>query len=122
LRKERGEKLEPIALAREIVNILEDKFAEEIIVLDLRGLSDFTDSFVIATASSERLLDNLSAVVKEDIKKVHNYNAVVEGSGQTGWIILDYGYVVVHLLSSELREYYKLETLWHDAKVVLSVQ
>lgn len=68
------------------------------------------------------MLDSLSAVVKEEIKAQHGYNAIVEGSGQTGWIILDYGYVVVHLLSTDLREYYDLETLWQAAKVVLSVQ
>jgi len=90
--------------------------------LDLKGLSDFTDCFVIATASSERLLDSLSSIVKEEIKKSHGYNAVVEGSGQTGWVILDFGYVVVHLLSEELRGYYDLESLWNQAKVVLSVQ
>jgi len=85
-------------------------------------LSDYTDCFVIANASSERLLDSLSAVVKEDIKILHGYNPTIEGNGRTGWIILDYGYVVVHLLTSELREYYKLDSLWEDAKVVLSLQ
>jgi ribosome-associated protein len=91
-------------------------------LIDLRGLSDFTDFFVIATGSSERLLDSLAITVKEEIKKAHGNNAVVEGSGQTGWVILDYGYVVVHLFSTELRAYYELETLWQDGKIVLSVQ
>lgn len=91
-------------------------------MLDLKGISDFTDCFVIATAGSERLLDSLSTVVREKIKSLHTYNAITEGSGQTGWKILDYHYVVVHLLSEELREYYDLENLWHAAKVVLSVQ
>ncbi len=91
-------------------------------LLDLRGLSDFTDYFVIATGSSDRLLDSLISVVKEEIKKERGYNAIVEGSGQTGWVILDFGYVVVHLFSEALREYYDLENLWQDAKIVLSVQ
>lgn len=91
-------------------------------LLDLKGISDFTDSFVIATGSSERLLDSLATFVKEEVKKVHGYNASIEGSGQTGWVILDFGYVVVHLFSAELREYYDLEDLWQNAKIVLSVQ
>jgi ribosome-associated protein len=91
-------------------------------LLDLRGLSDFTDFFVIATASSDRLLDSLSTFIKEEIKKQHGYNASVEGSGQTGWVILDFGYVVVHLFSAALREFYDLENLWQNAKIVLSVQ
>ncbi len=101
---------------------MEENFAENILLLDLKGISDFTDCFVIATASSERLLDSLSATLKEKVKALHGYNGIVEGSGQTGWVIVDYGYVVVHLLSAELREYYNLETLWHTAKVVLRVQ
>lgn len=120
--RKRGVLLEPIVLAREIVNILEEKFAEEILLLDLKGLSDFTDCFVIATGSSERLLDSLATFVKEEIKKQHGYNASVEGSGQTGWVILDFGYVVVHLLSEALREFYDLEGLWQNAKIVISVQ
>ncbi|MEL7625744.1 MAG: ribosome silencing factor [Anaerolineaceae bacterium] len=105
-----------------MVNILEEKFAEEILLLDLRGVSDFTDCFVIATGSSDRLLDSLATNVKEEIKKAYDYNALVEGNGQTGWVILDYSYVVVHLFSEELREYYQLETLWQEGKVILSVQ
>jgi ribosome-associated protein len=90
--------------------------------MDLKGLSDFTDYFVIANGNNERLLDSLSDIVKEQIKKEHNYSPVIEGSGQTGWVILDYGYVVVHLFSPDLREFYDLENLWQEAKVVLSVQ
>ena len=85
-------------------------------------MSDFTDFFVIATGGSERLLDSLASFVKEQIKIDYGYNASVEGSGQTGWVILDYGYVVVHLFSESLREYYNLENLWQDAKIVLSVK
>jgi ribosome-associated protein len=77
---------------------------------------------VIATGSSDRLLDSLATNVKEEIKKAYDYNALVEGNGQTGWVILDYSYVVVHLFSEELREYYQLETLWQEGKVILSVQ
>lgn len=102
--------------------MLEENFAENILLLDLKGISDFTDCFVIATGSSERLLNSLADSIREEIKETHGYNPSIEGSGQTNWIILDYGYVVVHLLSSELREFYDLETLWNRAKVVLSVQ
>lgn len=101
---------------------MEENFAENILLLDLKGISDFTDCFVLATASSARLLDSLSATVKDDIKAAHSYNPIIEGSGQTGWIILDYGYVVVHLLSEELRDYYNLEDLWGAGKVILSVR
>jgi len=96
--------------------------AENILLLDLKGISDFTESFVIANGTSERMLEGLAGYVQEGIKAETGLIPVIESSGQSGWIVLDYGYVVVHLLSPEMREYYDLEGLWHKAKVVLSVQ
>ena len=68
------------------------------------------------------MLGSLSNYVREEIKSETGLNPVVESSGQSGWIVMDYGYVVVHLLSPELREYYDLEGLWNKARIVLSVQ
>jgi ribosome-associated protein len=77
---------------------------------------------VIANGTSERMLESLSQYVREEIKVETGLSPVIESGGQSGWIVLDYGYVVVHLLSPEMREYYDLEGLWNKAKVVLSVQ
>lgn len=68
------------------------------------------------------MLESLADYVREIIKTETGLNPVVESSGQSGWIVMDYGYVVVHLLSPEKREYYDLENLWIKAKVVLSVK
>lgn len=68
------------------------------------------------------MLVSLAEYLQEGIKPETGLSAIVESGGQSGWIVLDYGYVVVHLLSPEMREYYDLEGLWHKAKVVLSVQ
>jgi ribosome-associated protein len=77
---------------------------------------------VIASGTSERMLESLAEYVRDSIKTETGLNPVIESSGQSGWIVMDYGYVVVHLLSPEMREYYDLEGLWHKARVVLSVQ
>ena len=77
---------------------------------------------MIANGTSERMLESLAEYVREYIKIETGLNPIIESSGQSGWIVMDYGYVVVHLLSPEMREYYDLEGLWHKAKVVLSVQ
>lgn len=68
------------------------------------------------------MLDSLAEYLREGIKPETGLTPVVESGGQSGWIVLDYGYVVAHLLSPEKREYYDLEELWQKAKVVLSVQ
>lgn len=114
--------LEPIELARKIVNVLEDKLAENILILDISEVSDFTDCFVIATAPSPRLLRSLIKAIDEEIKLETGYNPIVEGANNEDWVILDYAYVVVHLFSEDARNYYDIEDLWQSGKIVLSLQ
>ncbi|MGV8050380.1 MAG: ribosome silencing factor [Anaerolineaceae bacterium] len=114
--------MEPIVLARKIVDILEDKIAENILLLDLKGISDFTDYFVLASGTSDRMLSSLSDVVAEKIKADGLGQAISEGTSASGWMVLDYGSVVVHLLSPEKREYYQLEELWNKGKIILHLQ
>ena len=113
---------ETLALAKQMVTILEDKLGEDILLLDLRGFSDFTDYFVMVTGTSERMLQSLADSVEEKIKEATGLNAIAEGKPDSGWIVLDYGYIVVHVLSSEKRDFYDLEELWSRAKTVLRLQ
>ncbi len=83
----------------------------------------FTDFFVICSGASNRQLKALLASVKEETKKdlgVMPHH--VEGEPDSGWILLDYGDVVVHIFDPGLRDYYGLEELWHEGKVLLRVQ
>ena len=91
-------------------------------LLELKGISDFTDYFVIANGSSERMLGSLAKSVDEGIKQAHGLDPKIEGQPESGWLLLDYAYVVVHLLSPERREYYQLEVLWNKGKVILRLQ
>ena len=109
-------------LARQMVKILEDNLGEDILLLDLRGLSDFTDFFILVTGTSERMLQSLASSVSEKIKAETGLIAVEEGEPDSGWIVLDYGYIVVHVFSSEKRDYYQLEELWSKAKTLLRLQ
>ncbi len=105
-----------------IVNVLEDKLAENIVLMDISEISDFTDCFVIATASSPRLMRSLSKAIDEEIKLETGLNPIIEGANTDDWVLLDYAYVVVHLFSAEAREYYNIENLWQAGKVILSLQ
>lgn len=113
---------ETISLAKQIVAILEDKLGEDILLLDLRGHSDFTDYFILVTGTSDRMLQSLASTVAEKIKSETGLHAISEGRPDSGWIILDYGYIVVHVLSAEKRDFYDLEELWSKAKTVLRLQ
>ncbi len=119
----RRSKLEPIDLARKIVDVIVDKKGEDIVLLDLRGLSTLTDYFVICSGASERQLGALLAAVREMTKKSLGVLPLnIEGDPSAGWILMDYGSVVVHLFAPELRVYYDLEGLWRDGRIVVRIQ
>lgn len=111
------------AIARTAVDAAEDRKGSNIVLMDVRGHSPITDYFVIATGESDRQLRALAKAIedrlREDLgaKPFHR-----EGEPETGWILLDYVDVVIHLFSPEQREYYQLETLYENASVVLRIQ
>jgi ribosome-associated protein len=115
-------------LAREIVNGLEDKKAENIILLDLAPIiarNDYAvaDYFVICTGNSDRQIRALSDAVREVVKVLYDQlPASVEGDSHSGWVLMDYGTVIVHIMSEDKRHYYDLESLYRAANVVLSIQ
>ena len=68
------------------------------------------------------MLDALAEAAKEQVRKKHDLRARVEGSPQYGWVLADFGDVIVHLFSPERRSYYRLEELWSQGKVLLHLQ
>jgi ribosome-associated protein len=110
-------------IAHTIVETLEEKKGEDILLLDLVGVSSFTDYFVLSTGGSRRTLQALTEEVLERIKEHYHMDArSVEGDAESGWILIDYGDVILHLFSPRTREYYRLEDLWREGKVVLRIQ
>ncbi|RPJ29199.1 MAG: ribosome silencing factor [Chloroflexi bacterium] len=105
-----------------MVAALEDKKGENILLLDIKDIASFTDYFVICNGTSDRMLDALAKGVLETTKKDYKKKSRVEGQSHEGWLVLDYGDVVVHLFSPDQREHYDLEELWSDGKVLLKVQ
>jgi ribosome-associated protein len=110
-------------LARLAVAAAADKKADNIVLLDLRKLSSVADYFVICSGSVDRQLEAIADNVVDAIKRNHKLGARhVEGSGETGWILVDYVDVVVHIFTPSLRAYYSLESLWGNAPVLLRMQ
>ena len=85
-------------------------------------MSDFTDCFVIATASSPRLLRSLIKSIDEEVKQDTGYKPVIEGANNEDWVVMDYAFVGVHLFSDIARDFYDIEERWESGKVVLSLQ
>jgi ribosome-associated protein len=109
-------------LAHTIVNALEDKKGEDIILLDIKGIVSFTDYFIICTATSNRMLNALADGVIDKTRIEHNKKGRIVGTADSGWMIIDYGDIVVHIFDAILRRYYKMEELWDEGKVLLRLQ
>jgi ribosome-associated protein len=116
--------LDALDIARHIVDVAEDRKAEDIVLLDLRPNTVIADFFVIATGTSDRQLRALMDYIREDVKeKLSILPHAIEGKPESGWVLLDYSTVVVHLFSQDQREYYDIEGLWSPvANVLLSIQ
>lgn len=100
-----------------VVDALDDKRAVDVVVLDLRDVSDSLDCFVVATGESSLQLKALEESVHARQKAEGRLPRGVEGPSDR-WVLLDYGPVVVHLMSPEARDFYDLEGLWADAERV----
>jgi len=104
-----------VGFARECVKILEEKKSENVLLLDLRKVNSYLDYFVISTGNS---LIHCRSLAKE-VKKLFAKNGLKErnkSSLDSGWIILDYSEIIVHIFIQEMRDYYSLERLWGDAE------
>ncbi len=105
-----------------MVDALEDKKGEDILLMDIQNLASFADYFVLCNGTSDRMLEALADAVRETAKKNYGINAQVEGEPIDGWLLVVLGDVVVHLFSPDQREYYDLEKLWDRGRVLLRVQ
>ncbi|HEX2987460.1 MAG TPA: ribosome silencing factor [Chloroflexota bacterium] len=112
--------MESQALARKIVDIASDKQAVDIVLLDLRDVSLIADYFVICNGTSDRQIKAIVDDIREILSREEKVKPLqIEGRPDSGWVLLDYGSVVVHVFSPELREYYRLEKIWPQAVPVL---
>lgn len=98
-----------------------EKKAENILMLDVHNLTTLADYFVICDGASDRQLNAIHENILDELKKadIHPYHQ--EGSSASGWILLDYGYVIAHIFSPDRRNYYKLEELWQNAPTVVKM-
>ncbi|MCL2512298.1 MAG: ribosome silencing factor [Oscillospiraceae bacterium] len=104
-------------LKDKIIKILDDKKAVDIKTIQIDELSILADFFVIATGTSSTHIKALSGELEKELKNGGIMPKGIEGRA-TGWILLDYGSVIVHLFLPDQRDYYNLERLWSDAKIV----
>jgi len=105
----------PERLAQLAASYAADKKAIDLTVLDLRGVSSYTDFFVLGSGNTDRQTKAIHDAVHEGLKKDHGLlPRRVEGVGEARWILMDYFDIVVHIFVPEVRDFYRLEQLWGD--------
>jgi len=105
-----------------VVELAEDKQASDIVLLDIHNVSTIADYFVICSGDNERQLRAIVEHIDEVMQREFTLNPRIEGAHTTGWIVMDYESVVVHIFSETLRDYYQIESLWSKASPVIVVQ
>lgn len=103
---------------RAALEALDEHKGRELVVLDMRGLSGFTDFMVIGTGGSERQVQALSDAVVEKLRQLGEKPRHVEGRNEAHWVLLDFFDLVVHVFMPETRDFYQLEKLWRDAPML----
>lgn len=106
-------------MANKAIELLKDKKARDIKLLDIHEVSTIADYFIIATGTSTTQVQAMADELEEKLElagyKIHHK----EGFRNGRWILLDYGYIVVHLFHDEERKFYNIERIWVDAKTIL---
>ncbi|MDF7637689.1 ribosome silencing factor [Leuconostocaceae bacterium ESL0958] len=105
-------------LLQTVVKAIDAKHGEDIEALDMQNVSLLADYFVIASGGSSRQVQAIAREVKEAVTEAGYPIDHIEGFDKAQWILLDLGEVMVHLFDEESRDFYHLERLWYDAKVV----
>ena len=110
-----------LALAHRVVELASGKKASDIILLDVRGQTTMTDYFVICSGASDRQLSAIADGIIEGLHDEGTRPLSREGDAGSHWVLLDFGGVIVHVMSVPEREFYQLEKLWSKASLLLHV-
>jgi ribosome-associated protein len=111
------------ALALQIADLIAEGPARDTLVLDIHGLTTISDFFVITSGENERQLRAIARDVRDELDKINvRPNRAEEGSTASGWLLLDYGNVIIHILDVDQRAFYRLEELWSDAPTLLAIE
>lgn len=114
-----GEGLDSTEIARLVVDVSSEKLAEDIVMLDLRQVASFADYFVIMSAESARQIEALEEDISKTLKQSEVSRFHREGTPASGWVLLDFSDVIIHIFGPEEREFYGIERLWARAPQVV---
>lgn len=114
--------LNALEIAHAIVDALEEKKAENIVLMDVSTAAQFTDYFIICSGTSDRMLKSLGDFILEEVRNKFKIHGKMEGKAENGWVLIDLDDIVIHFFFADQRKYYALEDLWQSGKILLTIQ
>jgi ribosome-associated protein len=115
----------PLSVAKDVVTLASDKGAADVLLMDIRKQSIIADYFVICSGDNVRQIRAISRGIQDGLEErwhLDRLNRAGQEHEEAGWVVLDYGGVVVHIFSPQMRDYYRLERLWSEAATLLRMQ
>lgn len=113
--------MQPLDYARYATDVASDKLASDIVMLDIAQISDFADYFVILTVDSTRQLRSISEDIEHALEAKGCKRHHREGTPESGWMLLDFGDLVIHIFSADERTFYDLESAWAEATELVRI-
>jgi ribosome-associated protein len=116
-------RVKTIDLARRLVDAIEEKKGEDILLMDIHAHSAFADYFVLCSGTSERQIKSIVDAILEAASKQFSLSpSHVEGKPETGWVLMDMGDLIIHIFSPSQRRFYDLESLWKESPILLRIK
>ncbi len=113
--------LQPLDYARHAADVASDKLASDIVMLDIADVSDFADYFVIVTVESTRQMRALAEDLEHALEDKGCRRHHREGTPESGWMLLDFGDLVIHIFGADERQFYDLESAWAEATELVRI-
>lgn len=110
--------MEPRELAMKIAEHIEQKKGEDVTVIDISSKASFADYFVLASVGSDRQMSAIVDTIEDLLEPEGIFHKSVEGKKTSGWILMDYGDVVVNVMTREMRVRYNIEKIWGDCEAI----
>ncbi|UCG55476.1 MAG: ribosome silencing factor [Dehalococcoidia bacterium] len=114
--------MEAIEVAHRAVEVASDKQATDIVLLDVRDIASFADFFMVCSGQSNRQINAIYDEILHSLKKEGVMPRRHEGTADSGWLLLDYSDVIIHIFAPNERAYYKLDELWSQANPMVVIQ
>jgi len=113
------ENMTDLEIAKQVAEICETNKAADIFLYDLKQSSLLADFYLICSGSSERQLQALAGYIEKKLKEEKIYTRHTDGSPASKWIVIDYGFLLIHLFTPAMRQYYEIEKLWQDKAEII---